>query len=106
GKPRVVVPCDSGTMSASAAAGVAAIGRSGADTIGARAGSFHLMTESRSDLPVTERENPRTRDIGSRSTREIVQLINDEDATVAAAVARELDAVAAAIDAIAARLAD
>ncbi|HEX7084988.1 MAG TPA: N-acetylmuramic acid 6-phosphate etherase [Vicinamibacterales bacterium] len=63
------------------------------------------MTEPRSDLPVTERENPRTRDISSRPTREIVQLINDEDATVAAAVARELDAVAAAIDAIAARLA-
>lgn len=63
------------------------------------------MTDSRSDLPVTERENPRTRDISTRSTREIVQLINDEDATIAAAVARELDAVAAAIDAIAGRLA-
>ena len=62
------------------------------------------MTDSQSELPVTERENPRTRDIGARPAREIVQLINDEDATVPAAVARELDAVAAAIDAIAARL--
>ena len=82
-----------------------AIGCTVADTIGARAGRIHSMTDSPSDLPVTERENPRTRDISTRSTREIVQLINDEDATVPAAVARELDAVAAAIDAIADRLA-
>ena len=56
------------------------------------------------DLPLTEQENPRTRDISSRSISEIVSLINDEDATVAQAVGRELSQVAAAVEGIVARL--
>lgn len=57
-----------------------------------------------SRLPVTEQENPRTTDIGSASTAEIVRLINQEDAGVAAAVERELANVARTVDGIAARL--
>ena len=56
------------------------------------------------DLPLTEQENPRTRDLGSRSISEIVGLINDEDAGVALAVRKELPQVVAAIEGIVARL--
>ncbi len=62
------------------------------------------MPERSDDLPVTEQENPRTRDISSRPVEDIVRLINEEDAQVAAAVQRELPAVARAVDAIVARL--
>jgi N-acetylmuramic acid 6-phosphate (MurNAc-6-P) etherase len=50
------------------------------------------------DLPPTEQDNPRTRDISSRSIADIVGLINDEDAGVAQAVAKELPQVAAAVE--------
>lgn len=56
------------------------------------------------DLPITEQENPRTRDLSARSAIEIVRLINDEDAGIAAAVARVLPDVARAVDGIVARL--
>ncbi len=62
------------------------------------------MPERSDDLPVTEQENPRTRDISSRRVEDIVRLINEEDAQVAAAVQRELPAVARAVDVIVARL--
>ena len=55
--------------------------------------------------PVTEQTNPRTRDIDRRSTLEIVTLINNEDRTVAGAVALVLPQVAAAVDSIVERLA-
>ena len=55
-------------------------------------------------LPLTEQDNPRSADLSSRSTLDIVTLINDEDAGVAAAVRAELDCVAAAVDGIVARL--
>jgi N-acetylmuramic acid 6-phosphate etherase len=55
-------------------------------------------------LPVTEQENPRTADIGTRPTAEILRLINDEDAGVAGAVARELPNVERAVNGIVARL--
>src|SRR5215204_1888814 len=55
-------------------------------------------------LPITEQENPRSKDLSSQSTAEIVALMNDEDATVAAAVQRVLGDVVAAVDEIAARL--
>jgi len=55
-------------------------------------------------LPITEQENPRSKDLSSQSTAEIVALMNDEDATVAAAVQRVLGDVVAAVDQIAARL--
>jgi len=54
--------------------------------------------------PVTEQPNPHTRDIDSRSTLEIVQLINREDQTVPQAVARALNEVADAVDLIVERL--
>jgi N-acetylmuramic acid 6-phosphate etherase len=56
------------------------------------------------DLPLTEQENPRTRDISTRSIADIVRLINDEDANVAEAVERELPLVAADVEGIVARL--
>jgi len=56
-------------------------------------------------LPITEQENPRSRDLSSQSTAEIVALMNDEDATVAAAVQRVLGDVVKAVDEIVARLA-
>src|SRR6266540_3156740 len=55
-------------------------------------------------LPVTEQENPRTREIGSLPTADIVRLMNEEDARVAEAVQRTLPDIARAIDGIVARL--
>jgi N-acetylmuramic acid 6-phosphate etherase len=55
-------------------------------------------------LPVTEQENPRTREIGSLSVADVVALINDEDARVAEAVRLTLPDVARAVDGIVARL--
>jgi N-acetylmuramic acid 6-phosphate etherase len=59
---------------------------------------------TQSALPITEQENPRSKDLSSQSTAEIVSLMNDEDATVAAAVKRVLDDVVKAVDEIVARL--
>ena len=56
-------------------------------------------------LPITEQENPRSKDLSSQSTAEIVALMNDEDATVAAAVQRVLGEVVKAVDETVARLA-
>lgn len=56
-------------------------------------------------LPITEQENPRSKDLSSQSTEEIVALMNDEDATVAAAVQRVLGDVVKAVDETVARLA-
>jgi N-acetylmuramic acid 6-phosphate etherase len=55
-------------------------------------------------LPITEQENPRSKDLSSQSTAEIVALMNDEDALVAAAVQRVLGDVVKAIDETVARL--
>jgi N-acetylmuramic acid 6-phosphate etherase len=55
-------------------------------------------------LPVTEQENPRSRDIGSMSIADAVALINDEDAKVAEAVKRTLPDVVRAIEGIVAQL--
>ncbi len=57
-----------------------------------------------SDLPLTERENPRSADLSRRSTAEIVALINDEDHGIADAVERELANVVAVVDAVVDRL--
>jgi N-acetylmuramic acid 6-phosphate etherase len=54
--------------------------------------------------PVTEEINPRTKDIDQRSTIEIVRLINKEDASVAEAVTKVLDRIAAGVDLILSRL--
>ena len=55
-------------------------------------------------LPVTEQENPRTREISSLPVADILTLINQEDAGVADAVRRELGAVGRAVEAIVGRL--
>src|SRR5918992_1796446 len=54
--------------------------------------------------PVTERYVSDCADLDLRSTVDLVELINDEDAKVAAAVRGASPAIAAAIDAIVARL--
>lgn len=65
------------------------------------------MTDSRRidlDALPTEARNPASTDLDRMSTEELVRLINDEDATVAAAVEREAPSIAAAIDLIAERM--
>ncbi len=56
------------------------------------------------EVPITETRNPATEAIDQLDTLAMVQLINAEDAEVAQAVAAELPAIAAAIDAIAGRM--
>ena len=63
-----------------------------------------MTTETGVSLPITEQENPRSEHLSSLSTIEIVELMNAEDATVAAAVQSVLGDVAKAIDAIVERL--
>lgn len=53
---------------------------------------------------LTEESNPRTTGLDRFSTLEIVTAMNDEDATVTAAVREALHAIAQAVDAIAERL--
>ncbi len=55
-------------------------------------------------LPITEQENPRSKDLSSQSTADIVALMNAEDAQVAAAVKLVLGEVAKAVDETVARL--
>jgi N-acetylmuramic acid 6-phosphate etherase len=55
-------------------------------------------------LPITEHENPRSKDLSSQSTAQIVALMNEEDALVATAVKRVLDDVVKAVDETVARL--
>jgi N-acetylmuramic acid 6-phosphate etherase len=56
---------------------------------------------SSATLAATETSNPRTADIDALSPIEIVQLINEEDALVPAAVARELPAIARVVERVA-----
>jgi N-acetylmuramic acid 6-phosphate etherase len=56
------------------------------------------------EIPLTEQENPRTAEIGSLPTLEVVRLMNEEDARVAEAVERVLPEVARAVDGIVERL--
>src|SRR5215471_13711527 len=55
-------------------------------------------------IPLTEEENPRTAQISSLATEEILKLMNDEDGHVAAAVARAIPQVTMAVEAIEQRL--
>ena len=55
-------------------------------------------------IALTERANPRTAAIDAQSSLGIVTLINDEDATIAPAVRRELLHIAQAVDVIVERL--
>jgi N-acetylmuramic acid 6-phosphate etherase len=63
-----------------------------------------MNTENVDSLPITEQANPRSENLSSLSAAEIVQLMNDEDATVADAVRRVLPSIAMAIEAIVQRL--
>lgn len=63
-----------------------------------------MSTETGGALPITEQDNPRSQNLSSQSSREIVELMNAEDATVAGAVQRVLDDVAKAVDETVARL--
>jgi len=58
------------------------------------------MTKRRKILPTTELRNSASENIDRLSTRQIVDLINAEDALVPAAVARQRKQIAAAIDVI------
>jgi N-acetylmuramic acid 6-phosphate etherase len=63
-----------------------------------------MPSHSSESLPITEQENPRTREIASLPVGEMLSLINEEDAGVAEAVRRELGAVGIAVEAIVGRL--
>jgi len=63
------------------------------------------MTTETGELPITEQENPRSENLSSLTSAEIVALMNEEDALVAAAVKRVLDEVAKAVDETVLRLA-
>jgi N-acetylmuramic acid 6-phosphate etherase len=62
------------------------------------------MPEAADSTPLTEQENPRTAQISSLPTAEILRLINEEDAQVASAVAQVLPEITRAVDGIVARL--
>ena len=59
---------------------------------------------ARPQTATTETARPDLADLDLRSTRDLVRLLNDEDATVPAAVAEAGDALAAAIDGIVERM--
>jgi N-acetylmuramic acid 6-phosphate etherase len=61
------------------------------------------MIPERLSLLPTEARNPRSEHIDELSTIDMLRVINDEDATVAAAVREALPPIAAAVDAISAR---
>ena len=62
-----------------------------------------MTTET--SLPITEQENPRSKNLSSQSTAEIVALMNAEDALVASAVKLVLADVTKAVDETVVRLA-
>lgn len=63
-----------------------------------------MNSETPARLPITEEENSNTRNLSSLGVREIVELMNGEDALVAVAIRRILPEVERAVEAIAARL--
>ncbi len=65
---------------------------------------FLEMPEAAEPTPLTEQENPRTAQVSSLPTAEILRLMNEEDARVADAIAQVLPEVALAVDGIVARL--
>jgi len=62
------------------------------------------MKNLNGELPVTEQENPRSSNLSSFSSSEIVGLMNEEDKTVAAAIEHTLKHVSDAVDQIVLRL--
>src|SRR5918993_4246000 len=65
-----------------------------------------MNSETSESVPVTEQENPETRNLSFQSPLEIVRLMNEQDSLVAPAVALVLPEVAEAVDAIVTRLKD
>lgn len=63
-----------------------------------------MNTETGVSLPITEQDNPRSENLSSLSALEIVELMNEEDATVAAAVKLVIADVAKAVEGIVDRL--
>ena len=63
-----------------------------------------MSKEGETELPLTEQENPRTRGLGELPTEDIVRLMNEEDARVAAAVRLVLPEVARVVDSVVERL--
>jgi len=63
-----------------------------------------MNVDNLAPLPVTEQDNPRSQNLSSLSPIEIVSLMNEEDALVAAAVTRVLPEVAQAVEEIVVRL--
>ncbi len=62
------------------------------------------MPEAAESTPLTEQENPRTAQISSLPTEDILRLMNEEDAGVATAVTQVLPEIARAVDGIVVRL--
>jgi N-acetylmuramic acid 6-phosphate etherase len=62
------------------------------------------MSEAADSTPLTEQENPRTAQISSLPTEEMLRLINEEDARVARAVALVLPEITRAVNGIVGRL--
>jgi N-acetylmuramic acid 6-phosphate etherase len=63
-----------------------------------------MTSDRQTELPVTEQENPRTRELSRLPTAEVLRLMNEEDAGVAAAVGRVLPEVERAVERIVERL--
>jgi len=63
-----------------------------------------MKSETPESLPITEQDNPQTSNLSSLTAAEIVLKMNQEDALVAGAVAKELPAIARAVEEIVARL--
>ena len=63
-----------------------------------------MASDTPTELPVTEQENPRTRELSKLPTAEVLRLMNEEDAGVAAAVGRVLPEVERAVESIVQRL--
>lgn len=55
-------------------------------------------------VALTERRNPRSRNLDQKSTLEVLRVINREDQQIAAAVRREIPKIARAVDAIVTRI--
>lgn len=63
-----------------------------------------MTPETPDSLPITEQENLNTANLSSQSTREIVRLMNEEDALVAPAIGLVVPEIAEAVDGIFSRL--
>jgi N-acetylmuramic acid 6-phosphate etherase len=63
-----------------------------------------MSEEAGNELPLTERENPRTRGLSELPAEDIVRLMNEEDARVAGAVRLVLPEVARVVDSVVERM--